>query len=104
MVEPHPTYYKTVWNLFYTMEPVFKIIWPGSPVSEARLTAGRSAVIFEMGDRRIIFRAATGEQGSGGPFPLVELMTKVSEGQSQGEALCLSKESDFDELWKLLSR
>ena len=84
------------------MEPVFRIIWPGSPVSEARVTAGRSAVIFEMGDRRIIFRAATGEQGSGGPFPFVELVTKVSEGQSKGMGFCLIRESQFDELWKFL--
>uniref|UniRef100_A0A6M3MGD6 Uncharacterized protein n=1 Tax=viral metagenome TaxID=1070528 RepID=A0A6M3MGD6_9ZZZZ len=84
------------------MDPVFKIICPGSPVSEARLTGGRSAVIFEMGERMIVFRAATGEHGSEGPFPYVELRTKVSEGQSKGTCFCLTRESQFEDLWKAL--
>ena len=79
------------------MEPVFKIMFQGRPYDKQH-------AVIEMGDRRIIFRAATGEQGPDGPFPFVSRMTKTGEGRWEGEGFCLSMESDFDDLWKLLSR
>ena len=67
-----------------SMNPVFRI-------------SSKEAII-EMGDRRIIFRPATGEQGEKGPFPFVELQ----EEQTGTGGFCISQESQFNNLWKFL--
>lgn len=50
--------------------------------------------IIEMGDRKIVLRAATGEQGEKGPLPYVE----VREGESK-LGYCMTRESQFEDLW-----
>ena len=54
--------------------------------------------VIEMGNRKIILRAATGEQGSDGPFTYVQVL----EDEESKAAYCLTRESQFNDLWKFL--
>ena len=84
------------------MDPVFKVLLGGKPMQNTYrvshiVRASEIEVIIEMGDRKIVFRAATGEQGEKGPFPFVELHEETGVG-----GFCIIQESQFDDLWKFL--
>jgi len=87
------------------MDPVFKIVLKET-VESHRLTsniirdegAKHLEAVIEMGDRKIVFRTATGEQGEEGPFPFVEVL---EDGGSKA-GYCLTHESQFEYLWRFL--
>jgi hypothetical protein len=84
------------------MDPVFKVLLGGEPMQNTYrvshiVRASEIEVIIEMGDRKIVFRAATGERGEKGPFPFVELQ---ENGEDSG-GFCMT-ESEFDDLWEFL--
>jgi len=87
------------------MDPVFKIRW--SDGVEPDPPRGAAVAVIEMGNRKIVLRAATGEQGEKGPFPFVELQEKGKDPVS-GEpyhfsgGFCMTRESEFEDLWKFL--
>ena len=93
------------------MEPTFKVLLGGEPI---RNTFRRSNIvrinefeaIIEMGDRKIVLRAATGEQGEKGPFTFVELQEKgkavSGEPYHFSGGFCMTQESEFNDLWKFL--
>ena len=85
------------------MEPVFKLLLGRKPIQNTYRVSNIVRInefeaIIEMGDRKIVFRAATGEQGEKGPFTFVELL---EEGEDSG-GFCLTMESEFNDLWKFL--
>ena len=60
-----------------------------------------------MGDRKIVFRVATGEQGEKGPFPFVDFQEKGKDPVSDepyhfSGGFCMTQESEFNDLWKFL--
>lgn len=94
------------------MEPVFKVLLGKKPIQNTYrvshiVRVNEFEAIIEMGDRKIVFRVATGEQGEEGPFPFVELQEKGKDPVS-GEpyrfsgGFCLTTESEFEDLWKFL--
>ena len=85
------------------MEPVFKVKFKEVGITDPEgLQFGQASVIIKMGDRSIVFRAATGEQGEEGPFPYVEVVKKEGEGISSSTGFSLTRESEFEALWKFL--
>jgi hypothetical protein len=85
------------------MEPTFKVLLGKKPIKNTFRVSNIVRInefeaIIEMGDRKIVFRAATGEQGEKGPFTFVELQ----EEDSAVQGFCITQETQFDDLWALL--
>ncbi len=83
------------------MDPAFKLLCKGQNICRVYRVSNivdvkDFAIAIDMGDRKIVFRAATGEQGEKGPFPFVELHEETGVGGF------LMTESHFEDIWKFL--
>ncbi len=66
----------------------------------------KEGVTIICGDRRIIVRPATGEQGPEGPFPYITLMREGRLDSTKrvraNDGFCLHSEDAFNEIWNKL--